>query len=50
MSVCPFCGSDMYDIEDGIKCDMCGYIIRSDLSEDFSEMEEYISEFGLNKL
>ena len=29
----------MYNIDDGIKCDMCGYIIRSDLSEDFSEIE-----------
>ena len=48
MSVCPYCGSDMYNIDDGIKCDMCGYIIRSDLSEDFSEIEmdeDYINEF-----
>lgn len=48
MSVCPYYGSDMYNIDDGIKCDMCGYIIRSDLSEDFSEIEmdeDYINEF-----
>lgn len=36
--VCKVCGGDMYEIEDGVKCDTCGYIIRSNFSEDFSEM------------
>ena len=36
--VCKVCGGDMYEITDGIQCDTCGFIIRSDFSEDFSEM------------
>ena len=48
--VCKVCGGDMYEIEDGIKCDICGFIIRSDFSEDRSEMitkEERLKELEL---
>lgn len=38
---CPSCGGNMEEIihGDGIQCDTCGFIIRSDGSEDYSEME-----------
>ena len=48
--VCKVCGGDMYEIEDGVKCDTCGFIIRSDFSEDCSEMitkEERLKELEL---
>ena len=48
--VCKVCGGDMYEIEDGVKCDTCGYIIRSNFSEDRSEMitkEERLKELEL---
>lgn len=40
--VCPLCGGDMEEIigGDGIQCETCGLIIRSDGSEDYSEVEE----------
>ena len=38
--ICKECGGDMYEITDGVRCDTCGFIIRSDFSEDRSEMIE----------
>jgi ribosomal protein L37E len=38
--ICKECGGDMYEITDGVQCDTCGFIIRSDFSEDRSEMVE----------
>ena len=39
---CKNCGGTMEEIMygDGIQCDTCGFIIRSDGTEDESEMEE----------
>lgn len=48
--VCKECGGDMYEITDGIQCDTCGFIIRSDFSEDYSEIitkEERLRELEL---
>ena len=38
---CKICGGSMdeYAGHDGLLCDTCGFIIRSDLTEDYSEME-----------
>ena len=36
--VCQECGGDMYEITDGIQCDTCGFIIRSNGLKDYSEM------------
>ena len=38
---CPQCGGNMDEIisGDGVQCYTCGYIIRSDCTEDCSEME-----------
>lgn len=40
---CPLCGGDMEEIigGDGIQCETCRFIIRSNNSKDFSEVEEY---------
>lgn len=40
--ICPLCGGDMEEIigGDGIQCDTCYFIIRSDGSRDYSEIEE----------
>lgn len=39
--VCPYCGGYMDYVysEDSLICDTCGYIIRGDGSEDFSDMD-----------
>lgn len=37
---CPNCGGDMEEIDDGIQCFTCYYIVRSDGSIDTSEMED----------
>ncbi|MCM1171296.1 MAG: hypothetical protein NC393_04125 [Clostridium sp.] len=39
---CKLCGGDMEEIigGDGMQCDTCGFIIRSDSSEDYSEVED----------
>ena len=36
--ICKECGGDMYETTDSVQCDTCGFIIRSDFSEDSSEM------------
>ena len=36
--ICKECGGDMYEITDGVQCNICDLIIRSDFSEDRSEM------------
>lgn len=40
--VCPHCGGSMQTIigGDGVQCDTCYFIIRSDGKEDYNEMEE----------
>lgn len=40
--ICPVCGGDLNEIihGDGVQCETCGYIIRSDGSSDVSEMED----------
>lgn len=40
--VCLLCGGDMGKIigGDGMQCETCGFIIRSDGSEDYSEVEQ----------
>lgn len=39
--VCPLCGGDIEEIigGDGAQCETCGFIIRSDGSYDYSEVE-----------
>lgn len=39
--VCPLCGGEMEEIiiEDGIQCDTCSLIIRSNGYRDYSEMD-----------
>lgn len=41
LSTCPYCGGFMDYIysDDSLICDTCGYVIRGDGSEDFSEMD-----------
>lgn len=41
LSVCPYCGGFMDYIysDDSLICDTCGYLIRGDGTEDFSEMD-----------
>lgn len=38
---CKLCGGDIEEITggDGAQCDTCGFIIRSDGSEDYSKIE-----------
>ena len=40
--ICPICGGDMDEIYhgDGIQCDTCNFIIRSDGLDDYSETDE----------
>lgn len=40
--ICKHCGGNLNEIlyGDGVQCDTCGFIIRSDGTEDHSEMEE----------
>lgn len=39
---CPECGGNMDEIigGDGFQCDTCGFIVRSDGTKDYSEMDE----------
>lgn len=38
---CKLCGGDMEEIigGDGVQCETCGFIIKSDGSKDYSEIE-----------
>lgn len=41
--ICKLCGGDIEEIigGDGVQCETCGFIVRSDGPEDYSEVENY---------
>lgn len=38
--ICKMCGGHMHEIFGYVQCDTCGFIIRSNGEEDYSEVEE----------